>query len=247
LIELMVVLLILVALAGIVIPKMSNYISKAHDGAAVANVSTLISSLENYRANHLYQGYPDKWDSLCAPSSGATWSGVPVAAQQCLAPLALDCQTSQALISAGIVNLMDSSTLDLTVAGTNATFSLPTTVVPVSTGTYVMEIQETSGSAGLAAIQLNVPNPDVVNYHYVLLGLGDSCSIVGSDIAQAPVHFDTIDPQVYYQHYAAIFAVPVTGGTHRGNQATLATVVGVHDGGLSGLLDHMNSYDQSNK
>ena len=253
LIELMCVLLILVALAGIVVPKMSNYIQKAHSGAAASNISTLMSVVETYRANHLFQGYPDYFDSLDDPTSGTVWAGVPSAAAVCLTPLQLDAQMANAMNSAGLNNVMNSNTLVISPSGggNNATFDLPTSSVALTTGTYVMQISNAAGSAGLAALQLNVPNFDPVNYNYVLLGLGDSCKIVGSDIDQAPVHFDTIDPSIYYQHYGVVFAVPVTGGKYdslkTGTQATMATVVGIHDGGLSGLRDHLTEYNMTNQ
>jgi prepilin-type N-terminal cleavage/methylation domain-containing protein len=253
LIELLVVLLILVALAGIVVPKMSNYIQKAHSGAAAANISSLLSTVENYRANHLFRGYPDKFDSLDDPTSGGVWAGVPAAAQVCLKPLQLDAQMASAMNSAGLNNVMNSNTLVISPSGggNNATFDVPTSSVALASGAFVMEIDNTAGSQGWAALQLNVPNNDPVNYHYVLLGLGDACTIVGSDIASAPVHFDTIDPAVYYQHYGVVFAVPVTGGQFdslkTSTQATMATVVGIHDGGLSGLRDHLTEFNQTNQ
>jgi hypothetical protein len=32
-----------------------------------------------------------------------------------------------------------------------------------------------------------------------------------------------------------------------GTQATMATVVGIHDGGLSGLRDHLTEYNMTNQ
>ena len=238
LIELCIVLVILVACAGIMIPFMNGYVDKAHSGAAASNIESITRQVEAYKVKHLFKGYPDHPDSL-VKSDGTIWTGVPTAAQALVTPAPLTAAQVQSLNDAGITTLMDSSTL---VPGTNnVTFDTPTAKITLAAGTNVLTVTDPN------ALALNVPNNDTTNWTYVLFGLGNGCDIIGQDIAEAPVHFDTIDPSVYYQHYGMIFAVPTAANTDTSAATHMVAVVGIHDAGLSGLRDHLTEFNNTNK
>ena len=62
LIELSIVLLILVACAGVMIPLMNGYIEKAHAGTCASNIESVTRAVEGYKVKQLYIGYPDHMD-----------------------------------------------------------------------------------------------------------------------------------------------------------------------------------------
>ncbi len=195
--------------------------------------------MEGYRVKHLFKGYPDHMDSLIQ-STGSAWSGIPAAAAAVVTPAALTPAQVQSLNAAGITTLKDSGSL---VPGiNNATFDIPTTAdIVISSSTTLLTVTDPP------TLALNVPNYDLTQWTYVLLGLGDGCDMVGTDIAEAPVHFDTIDPSLFYQHYGMIFAVPTAANTDSSAVTHLVSVVGIHDAGLSGLRDHLTEYNNTNK
>jgi type II secretory pathway pseudopilin PulG len=244
LIELTVVMMILVALAGIMVPMFGGMTDRAHDSAAATNVSELVKQIELYNVK-TEKGYPDQFDSLISGSTiwagdGVAKPGISPNAAALMAPHTLAASEAASLNSAGINNLVS-----MTNATDNATahkFTLPPTtpndLVAVATGATVATIVDpTTPGCGLQ-------NADLTNYCYMIVGLGQSCKAVGVVMAAAPIHFDTIDPAVNYQRYGVIFQVPLDGTPHAGAPARLAGVVGVHDAGLSGLDDHINGYNQ---
>ena len=244
LLELVIVMLILVALAGVMVPMFGGFTDRAHNSAAAVNVSEIVKQIELYNAKTL-QGYPDQFDSLI--SNGAVWTGDAVtkpgispAAAALMSPHVLTANEATSLTTAGINNLVN-----MTNATDNATFHkfilppmTPNDLVAVATGATVATIIDpTTPGCGLQAA-------DTTNYWYVIVGLGQSCKVVGNGMAAAPVHFDTIDPAINYQRYGVIFQVPRDGTPHAGAPAKLVGVVGIHDAGLSGLDDHLNAYNK---
>ena len=241
LIELTVVLLVLVALAGIMVPLLTGYLERSHNGAAAANISEITKQVELYKVKTL-KGYPDGWDSLC--QSSALWTststpyGVPVNAAALLKAQALTATEAQALNDAGITKLWDFTGFALNAQ--SATFDTPTTSVAVDpAGTLPTVAMIDPAQFTGTALAETVPNADFSTYDYVLFGLGNRCTAVGSVMVEAPVHFDTIDPAVFYQHYGVIFAVPKSNVS---GIVKLVSVVGIHDGGLSGMHDHIKEY-----
>ncbi len=249
LIELAVVMMILVALAGVMVPMMGGFTDRAHNSASVTNMSELVKQIELYNTKYL-QGYPDQFDSLI---SGATlWTGdavtkpgLPPAAAAMMSTHTLAASEAASLNGAGINNLVS-----MTNATDNATFHVfilpPTTpndLVAVATGATVAIIPQAQlGTAGVG-----LPNADTTNYFYMLVGLGQSCKAVGTVMASAPIHFDTIDPSINYQRYGVIFQVPLDTAVKpgiAGSPTHLVGVVGIHDGGLAGLDEHINAYNQ---
>src|SRR5581483_6715007 len=62
LMELVVVLFVLVALAGIVIPLLPNMVTKTQSATMATNISELNRAIQMYQANTGY--FPDQWDAL---------------------------------------------------------------------------------------------------------------------------------------------------------------------------------------
>jgi prepilin-type N-terminal cleavage/methylation domain-containing protein len=237
LIELTIVLLILVAIAGVMIPFMNGYVDKAHSGAAAANIESITRQVESYKVKHLFKGYPDHLDSLINPAAVTQWDGLPAAVQALVTPANLTAAQVTSLNEAGITTLKNSGSL---VPGTNnVTFDTPATNVTIAVTSNVLTVTDAD------ALALNVPNNNTTDWTYVLFGLGNGCDIVGTDIAEAPVHFDTLDPATTYQHYGLIFAVPTAANTSGATH--LVATVGIHDAGLSGIRDHLTEFNNSNQ
>src|SRR5579862_6496570 len=62
LMELIVVLMILVALAGIIIPMLPSMLTRAHVATHTTNVTEIAKLILTYQATH--PGFPDQWDSM---------------------------------------------------------------------------------------------------------------------------------------------------------------------------------------
>jgi Tfp pilus assembly protein PilE len=72
LMELVVVLVILVALAGIVVPMMPNLLTNAHDATVTTNISEVNRAVGSYFTINL--AYPDQFDSM-VDTNGAMYTG----------------------------------------------------------------------------------------------------------------------------------------------------------------------------
>ncbi|MCE0498545.1 MAG: hypothetical protein LV481_11425, partial [Methylacidiphilales bacterium] len=73
LMELLVVMTILIALAGIVVPMLPNLLTKAHDSTVTTNISELQKMISGFFASNL--AYPDQFDS-CMDTGGNIYQGM---------------------------------------------------------------------------------------------------------------------------------------------------------------------------
>ena len=250
LVELTIVMLILIALAGIMVPMLGGFTDRAHNSAAASNISELNKMLELFSAK-TQKGYPDQFDNFTDGGTTGIWTGdataVPVkvgispAAALVLTPHALGTNEALSLTSAGITRLTDAA------ANTdNATFHVfdvsasATDMIAVAPAVKVASLPLTT----LQTAGVGLQNADTTKFVYILLGLGQSSTAIGQVMAAAPVHYDTIDPAVFYQRYGCIFQVPLETTPNQGAPAKLVGVVGIHDGGLSGLDDHIGAYNR---
>jgi hypothetical protein len=82
---------------------------------------------------------------------------------------------------------------------------------------------------------------------YVLLGIGQWCSMVGKTIETAPVHFGdqpALNPEYGYEHLVAIFYISDTNTAFTITQARLVGVAPIHDTGLGNIQDEMQNWYQ---
>jgi len=73
LMELVVVMVILIALAGLVLPLLPSLLTKAHDSVTTTNISEVGKTIEGFFNANL--AYPDQFDSL-VDASGAMYTGL---------------------------------------------------------------------------------------------------------------------------------------------------------------------------
>jgi len=211
LIELTVVLLVLVGLAGLLIPYVSGFVTKTHDSTGSSNIQALNNAMARYQVEH-YDRFPDQMDSLLEVDGGGTSvvytkmmsSLMPMMGMNYLSALQIDAAKAKALNDVGVNNLMvmDSTTGDATFRNTVA---LP---AAVNAGTFVAEI---SGAAVLNDLGTRMGTPtDPSVYHYLAFGVGDDSKIVGQTVSQVPVHFAAngdMGANNAYNHFVAIFEV----------------------------------------
>lgn len=243
LLELVVVMVILTALAGILIPLMSNITSEAHYSAAATNASEVTKAVQMY-ASQNGNFYPNYLDSL-VDSTGAlfqylpmvTNSGSQLAAD--LLPVNPSTNDVSSLQAAGILNVLNmqegaSSSVTNSVwnptfypygDGTNGLAVAPSTTgaaVNVSASGFLAQLS--AGTTGAAA-RLGLSTTGT----YYVFGLGDYSSMQGSAMSEAPVHWMSnmtmtmpsgmtttmsMNPKTVYSRFGLVFQ------TNSGNGAT---------------------------
>jgi len=203
LIELTVVLLVLVGLAGLLIPYVSGFVTKTHDSTGSSNIQALNNAVQRYAVEH-YDNYPDKLDSLVETTSGTPYGKM--MSTKFYKTLTLDADKASSLTKAGIntVMLMDATATNATFDNTNGTFD-------IADNAKVLEI-DTTEITDLSAV-MGKPLSTIRN-HYVVFGLGDDSTIAGQTVSDVPVHFASnadMGADKRYNHFVLVFEVPKEG------------------------------------
>jgi len=237
LIELVVVLTILVALGGLIVPMLPNFLAKTHN----AKCSTTIPELNKLWITK-YTGdvrYPDSYDSLIEGATlatelpgGGTANGEAVLSTLVAAEV-------DALAAIGITRVYDHAASD------NATLdSVPND--PLGTAGRVLidgGSVATLDAAGASLVSLGI---DPVKYpgdvKFVVFGIGNNCTAVGPKglMVDAPTHFggeQVMNPVDFYQRYCVVFAVSGADGT-----AEFCCACSVHPDGFDGAEAHIRNY-----
>lgn len=237
LIELTVVLLILIGLAGLLVPYVGSFTQTTHDSTNSNNVTQLNNAMGRYVSDK--NRIPPHVDLLTNGVAGATGtgscSGTPAAgAIYCglanaalFAPVSYTAGTDDIAIES-IIN----SGINMAVANdpnvANKTFG-------TSTGMYMLSPMDDSGFATAAFAQVQgvtgvgtTMYADTVEAHlaqalgrdpmvysstcydYIAVGIGDNNELIQSTMAAAPVYFPqdaTMGPTERYAHFIAILQV----------------------------------------
>jgi len=272
LIELTVVLLVLVGLAGLMIPYVTGFVGKTHDATGSSNAQQIGNAIARYESQ--LGRYPKGMDSLVVDATEAANGGALITYSMAdimgmggstagsysltATPLVTDGATvSQAaeicgsLIKSGITNI--TTMKDAANASFNATFdnSLGTQTVGMAmgpaayfcTGTIVAVMDPLEVATAL--------NIDTTGKAYVLFGLGQASDIVGKAIQEAPVHFAKnadMNASQAYNRFGVIFEVDQdTATTTLGKDAMRAkyagTVMLMND--VIGLQTELGNYYKS--
>jgi len=217
LIELTVVLLVLIGLAGLLMPYVGGFVEKTHDSTGASNIAAVNSAMLRYQAS--YQSYPDNLDSLI---DDATTTAVytKLMGPDCLAKQTLTAEQAMAFKMAGIDTIMqmDSASTDATFSATTGV-SMPmvgnadTTEVAMLTNLMGCATAATTtmpiNSTNLKNIIVRTPNTDM--FDYVVFGVGSDNSMIGKALTTAPVHFaqtGNMGPKLKYNRFAVVFEVP---------------------------------------
>jgi type II secretory pathway pseudopilin PulG len=218
LLELLVVMVILIALGGIVLSMLPNFLTKTHDATTVTNIAEVNKAMMGFLSTNL--SYPDQFDSI-VDNTGAIYSKAIFGAATYTpttgggdSPVFTLSSLSQgqanSLTAGGINNLMVMKS-----ATTNATFDaylgLPTTtgaMTPVTASTKVMVVADNYVYQKLNMPQRTDSQGNLASY--VMFGLGQYCTIVGSTsfgIFEAPISFGEHTQEQPTNSYARLLCV----------------------------------------
>jgi len=221
LIELTVVLLVLIGLAGLMIPYVGGFISKTHDSTGADSLAELAKSMQQYQVQ--FQGYPDDMDSLIDSSSGtAIFSKMMDPALYTSVTLASGTAGSipaEAFTMTGISSVQDMNET----AADSATFqSNLGGSRPIVDGDRLatLTLQSAACSSNMGCTddaylteQLSGHQVDSDTYEYVVFGIGSNSSMIGKTIHEAPVHFaktGNMSAEKKYNRLLAVFEVQKT-------------------------------------
>lgn len=248
LIELSVVLLILVGLAGLMLPYVSGFIAKTHNSTTVDTVAELNSTIQRYQSSKW--ALPNKLETLVDNTAGTTYnklqssqagysdllgvlSGGPLTAASTslnAAGISLaygnnnltsDATFNSTLGSALPITSTSTTSLAYLAGGTTSDNKLLTYGLIKNTGTPVQDqlIYAFGGDASTW---------DVACTNYVVMGIGSANSMIPAAMQSAPVHFSGTGAQstaLAYNRYVAVFAVP-NSTTYCASAPSVATFVG---------------------
>lgn len=237
LIELVVVMLILAAVAGIVLPLLPNMITRAHTSTGATNVSELAKALQTYEAIHF--AYPTNFDSLVI--SGTLANYIPGVASNHLGVITLTDGSGDPLYESGVKTVLPivaATTGDWSPTmypyGTNATIAPSSLAVTVTDGLAMASLTTTG------AVSLGLPADPT----YAVLGIGSYTSMQGKSLQEAPIHFadsQSDTPDKKYSRFAAVFQITDSNGDAL-EKARLTQIVALHDDGVVGLGKHLAEY-----
>ena len=230
LLELIVVLMILVAVAGILVPAITGMVGRSHTSAGAANIAECANAIQRYEAQYLR--YPNMLDSLKDTLVGATandFTGLGTELLDAVEPVTLTADTLDALNAAGIETVGEhadpavavDATFQTTTPGTLAAASV--LLGPTADQQVLMGL-ETTGLAG----------------KYVVLGIGQRNSAIGKTMLEAPVHFPengVENPAEVYNRFLAVFQILDDSGAAL-EKAQFVGIMSPHAGALNSHLEH---------
>lgn len=231
LIELVVVLLVLAALAGVLVPVLQNMVQKSHGSAGATNIGEIAKAIGLFEAQT--GRHPDNYDALYDGTD------LVIDAGSGLTAVALDDEDLESLNDIGITGYMLHDP-----AATNKTFepyALAVTPTLLAEGSMVATLSAGNvQSLGLppTVLRTETTSPASTPVKYVALGVGQRNSAIGKTMLDAAVHFPEAgeSPLTTYSRYLAIYAIPRVG------PARLAAVAAAHEDGLSGIGGHLAEY-----
>jgi type II secretory pathway pseudopilin PulG len=253
LIELIVVLVILVALAGMLVVTLPSMLGRAHTASGATNVGEVTKFVQVYE--QLYQSQPTDLDALTDTTTAAIpdylpGGATPVGGQ--VSSLTLTATQADALTGAGISRLAPMHPNRAAFTATNTPTFNPYSggSLPVTTGVRVLRLTEAvvEGPSGL------VSEADIVNTYgdvYVVFGFGKRCSMVGKVTTEPPTHFgDSADDNAANVYGRVGLVYRIARGT--GTTGTPASIdlgkpvfigaVALHGDGIAGGGAHIEEY-----
>lgn len=220
LMELIVVIAILVALAAILIPLFPGLIGRAETSGRATNHQEIMKAIQTFQAS--YTRYPEDWDALTDGSatpipwlSGTGGANIGLSGSTpSLAMTQLTGPQTNALRASGITRLQLFATT--APAGTSLTFNpyADPSARDSATGALVLAANSTPNVVALTPLgqfQLGLTdNVTTSNGTYVVFGFGKRATIIGNGVAEAPVNFFDnagLSPDTRYSRYGVVFQV----------------------------------------
>jgi prepilin-type N-terminal cleavage/methylation domain-containing protein len=269
LIELIVVLTILIALAGLLVPMLPSMLTRGHTATMTTNTGETAKAIMTFQ--QLYSLYPNNWDALgdgktminyfangaaCPPQYIDAPSIAAANGNAELQPLTLTQAEANALTGVGITQLQAMVTTPTGTVASGAfdpTFNYYSGATPtagaivVTQGTVLAGLDPTAQGPGSTTYQRCILDNFPVTGRYVALGIGPRNSMIGKTVQSAPVFFGdqpVINPEYAYGRFVAIFKVSDSALGASFTQAQLVGTAPVHDTGLDNIDSHLQNWYQ---
>ncbi|MFO0942143.1 MAG: prepilin-type N-terminal cleavage/methylation domain-containing protein [Pirellulales bacterium] len=223
LIELIVVLTILVGLAGVLVPAVTNMVARTSRSTSALNITEIAGTIQRHEA--IYLKYPDNLDSLMRNTTGTDLNKLSTSLTAGLVDVTIDVNTLATLANAGITTV-GVHALD------DTTFNTPTL-----TALADQFVVKGLLAAKQVALGLETTGTDG---KYVVFGIGALSELNGRSMVDAPVHFPrdaASNPNSVYSRFIAVFQI--TDGT---DAITRAKFVGVLAPDGSAMSSELNGY-----
>lgn len=229
LIELTVVLLVLIGLAGLMIPYVSGFVSKTHDATGDNNIANLNRNIQRFQATAMK--FPNNLQTL-ADVSGATYTNLMNTNSGVYTPVVYTeggagNMQIMSLRKAGITSIMDLNQTAGVFAGGSATFNAASgTPISIGSGsggvvgmlTVGLGAENAVGTDNYASVEEHLADAtgrlksdfNATCYDYVILGIGQESELIGKSMSDAPIHFaqnGNMGPDNKYNRFVAIFEV----------------------------------------
>jgi hypothetical protein len=248
LIELVVVLVVLIALAGILVVQLPNMLGRAHTSSGATNIGEVTKFVQIYE--QLYQSHPTDLDALgdttaalidYFPGNTATLGGQ-------LSTLTLTAVQADALLAAGVNRVVPMHATRVALEAANGTPTFNPYVagsVPLATGLVLARVDELAveGDEGVVS-----DDPTLTGDIYVMFGFGKRCSMVGKVTTEPPTHFGEnaeSNAARVYGRVCLIYRIARGNGTATPTPLERAVFVGavaLHDDGIANGGAHIEEY-----
>ena len=233
LLELVVVLAILVAIGGILVPLLPNFVHRSNIASCVVNIPEIDKMVQTY--HNLYAAYPDRMDNLVDPAGGNPLSYVALGSAEdygvCYETHSLTPGEASALEEAGITTLVNLIEDPGTDGDWNPTFwpysddlSVQPTTTAVAQSVQVLALNDVGEEL------MGLPTGGT----YAVFGLNVPCTMFRKLAAEPAYHYaDTPaeDPATYYMAFGVVFQVGNTDGAL--GEAVYRGCLAFHDFGPS--------------
>lgn len=240
LVELVVVLLILIALAGILVPRFPGVLTQAHVAATTTNLPIIESTVQS-RSLLRSGDLGDRFDSLIVDPSGAATVAAYLPGNSFWEPLTLSTEDQGALGNLGLTELIPARSQG-TLTDADATSGSHDGPAGPLTAVCAMR---TSGEATSMLQSFNMTPK--AGARYLALGIGQQCTLVGGDegaaFSEAPVHFgDTAATRsnVAYTRYFLIVELSNQGTADA--EARFIGAAAPHENGLERNAAHLKEF-----
>ncbi len=246
LLELVVVMAILVALAALLVPLLPEFMGKANQSAAATNINELEKAIQTFRTT--YSRQPNYFDSLLSNDttlSSLLPSNTTGVAGGAITTLELKIGPRSRLTREGINTLHDLN-------GTATEEHFHATLNPYGTTLTNRTIAsgKNSPNVTVAALASSTSVPGLIlneDHEYVLFGIGKYCNLCGPDglVKEAPVyghHAQENTPSTVYQRFAVLYDVGANDTDTDRYNAKFIGIVAIGSDGLFSCGDLVGTY-----
>ena len=225
LVELIVVLFILVGLAALIVPTVTDLVGRTRASTAASSINAVANAIQRYEVQYLTS--PNNYDSLVTAIGIGT-----------------DLDTLDPLLNNLVTPIFANVTLTptlrapLTAAGITSlgVHAVGANSFVRATPTVLADNDVINGLTVLAQQALGLEGTGVLN-KYVVLGVGTITDMKGRTMMEPPVAFPgegPINPNTAYRRYLAVYQI--TDGTDPLLKAKIVAVIAPDGKGLAGEL-----------